>query len=66
MKRVYVAKYLDLTELTIAMALFVTGVASAAETGRPIPLRLAYSAITFNQAIPWISYEAGHFKKIRA
>ena len=26
-------------------------------------LRLAYSAITVNQAIPWISYEAGHFKK---
>jgi ABC-type nitrate/sulfonate/bicarbonate transport system substrate-binding protein len=63
MKRVYVAKYLNLTELTIAMALFVTGVASAAEIGKPIPLRLAYSAITVNQAIPWISYEAGHFKK---
>jgi ABC-type nitrate/sulfonate/bicarbonate transport system substrate-binding protein len=63
MKRVYVAKYLNLTELTIAMALFVTGVANAAEIGKPIPLRLAYSAITVNQAIPWISYEAGHFKK---
>jgi ABC-type nitrate/sulfonate/bicarbonate transport system substrate-binding protein len=63
MKRLYVVKYLNLTELTIAMALFVTGVASAAEIGKPIPLRLAYSAITVNQAIPWISYEAGHFKK---
>ena len=27
------------------------------------PLRLAYSAITVNQAIPWIAYDAGHFKK---
>ena len=28
-----------------------------------IPLRLAYSAITVNQAIPWISLEAGLFQK---
>ena len=34
-----------------------------AEITKPTPLRLAYSAITVNQAIPWISYEAGHFKK---
>ncbi len=27
------------------------------------PLRGAYSAITVNQAIPWIAYEAGLFKK---
>ena len=25
--------------------------------------RLAYSAITVNQAIPWIAHDAGHFKK---
>jgi len=35
----------------------------AADSARPTPLRLAYSAITVNQAIPWISVEAGHFKK---
>ncbi len=28
-----------------------------------VPLRVAYSAITVNQAIPWISYEAGLFRK---
>lgn len=27
------------------------------------PLRLAYSAITVNQAIPWISHDAGLFRK---
>ena len=37
--------------------------ATAAETGKLTPLRLAYSAITVNQAIPWIAYDAGHFKK---
>ena len=35
----------------------------AGESPRPAHLRLAYSAITVNQAIPWISLEAGHFKK---
>jgi NitT/TauT family transport system substrate-binding protein len=40
-----------------------TGIGSAAESARLTPLRLAYSAITVNQAIPWISLEAGHFKK---
>ncbi len=35
----------------------------AADPIRPTPLRLAYSAMTVNQAIPWISVEAGHFKK---
>src|SRR5262245_62053035 len=63
MKKVYAAKYFDLAALTIAMTLFVTGVGNTAETTKPTPLRLAYSAITVNQAIPWISYEAGHFKK---
>ena len=36
---------------------------SSAETTKGNSLRLAYSAITVNQAIPWISYEAGHFKR---
>ena len=36
---------------------------SSAETTKSNSLRLAYSAITVNQAIPWISYEAGHFRK---
>ncbi len=35
----------------------------SADSFRPVPLRLAYSAMTVNQAIPWISVEAGHFKK---
>jgi NitT/TauT family transport system substrate-binding protein len=35
----------------------------SADSARATPLRLAYSAITVNQAIPWISVEAGHFKK---
>jgi NitT/TauT family transport system substrate-binding protein len=42
---------------------FITGAASAADAPKAIPLRLAYSAITVNQAIPWISHDAGLFKK---
>jgi len=37
--------------------------AAAAESGKTVPLRVAYSAITVNQAIPWIALDAGHFKK---
>jgi len=37
--------------------------AGAAETTKLTPLRLAYSAISVNQAIPWIALEAGHFRK---
>jgi ABC-type nitrate/sulfonate/bicarbonate transport system substrate-binding protein len=37
--------------------------ADAAESGKTAPLRVAYSAITVNQAIPWIALDAGHFKK---
>src|SRR5262249_37670455 len=51
---------------TLAVVAFIgllAGTGSSAETTKPTPLRLAYSAITVNQAIPWISYEAGHFKK---
>ena len=48
--------------VTLAAGL-LTGMGNAAEITKPTPLRLAYSAITVNQAIPWISYEAGHFKK---
>ena len=44
------------------LALSITS-GGAAETGKSVPLRLAYSAITVNQAIPWISFEAGHFKR---
>ena len=52
--------------VTLAATGFIgllAGTGDTAETGKPTPLRLAYSAITVNQAIPWISYEAGHFKK---
>jgi ABC-type nitrate/sulfonate/bicarbonate transport system substrate-binding protein len=40
-----------------------TRFADAAESGKAAPLRVAYSAITVNQAIPWIALDAGHFKK---
>ena len=40
-----------------------TVIGSAAESAKFIQLRLAYSALTVNQAIPWISLETGHFKK---
>jgi NitT/TauT family transport system substrate-binding protein len=42
---------------------FVAAPAHAGESGKPTHLRLAYSAITVNQAIPWIAHDAGHFKK---
>lgn len=44
-------------------AVVVCGTGGAADSGKPAALRLAYSAITVNQAIPWISLEAGHFRK---
>src|SRR5262245_48249350 len=51
---------------TLAALAFIgllVGTGSSAETTKPALLRLVYSVITVNQAIPWISYEAGHFKK---
>src|SRR5437762_7172266 len=53
----------------LAVALVVVAITAfpvnlvAVESGKATPLRLAYSAITVNQAIPWIAYDAGHFKK---
>jgi NitT/TauT family transport system substrate-binding protein len=44
-------------------ALWMEATGAASEITKLTPLRLAYSAITVNQAIPWVSYEAGHFKK---
>jgi NitT/TauT family transport system substrate-binding protein len=61
MKRTYTVMRFNIA-VTLAIGL-LAGMGSAAETTKPTPLRLAYSAITVNQAIPWISYEAGHFKK---
>lgn len=52
--------------VAVAVAAFVgsfIGIGTAAETTKPMSLRLAYSAISVNQAIPWISHEANHFKK---
>jgi NitT/TauT family transport system substrate-binding protein len=49
--------------LVAAFIQITTGIGGAADSGKLTPLRLAYSAITVNQAIPWISLEAGHFKK---
>jgi len=49
--------------LVAALILILGSHGQAADSARGIPLRLAYSAITVNQAIPWISVEAGHFKK---
>jgi ABC-type nitrate/sulfonate/bicarbonate transport system substrate-binding protein len=51
----------------VAYILVVIGskppIAVAAEQAKPTPLRVAYSAITVNQAIPWISHDAGHFRR---
>ncbi len=48
----------------IASAFFLAPcLTGAAESAKLTPLRLAYSAISVNQAIPWIAVEAGHFKK---
>ena len=44
-------------------AALASALSDAAETSRTAPLRVAYSAITVNQAIPWIAHDAGHFKK---
>src|SRR5207245_6902439 len=64
MKRVFYFLHSPALALATAAFLTVTGrTGTAAETMKATPLRLAYSAITVNQAIPWISYEAGHFKK---
>ena len=48
---------------SISMVSVLAQSAGAAESGKSAPLRVAYSAITVNQAIPWIAYDAGHFKK---
>src|SRR5258706_925584 len=47
----------------LAPLLFTDFPAHAAEQSKLTPLRLAYSAITVNQAIPWIALDAGHFRK---
>ncbi len=39
------------------------GNAATEPTKAAVSLRLAYSAITVNQAIPWISHDAGLFRK---
>ncbi|MBI4524553.1 MAG: NrtA/SsuA/CpmA family ABC transporter substrate-binding protein [Deltaproteobacteria bacterium] len=63
--------------ITVAVAALISGVAGKARgstlqkeepaktvpSKELVPLRLAYSAITVNQAIPWISHEAGLFRK---
>ena len=52
------------TGLSITMVIFVlSAYCDAAQPAKPASLRLAYSAITVNQAIPWISLEAGHFQR---
>src|SRR6185295_5452498 len=49
---------------SISMILAVTaGRSAAAESAKLPSLRVAYSAITVNQAIPWIAHDAGLFKK---
>ena len=47
----------------VVLILTLGGDGLSADSARPATLRLAYSAMTVNQAIPWISVEAGHFKK---
>ena len=67
MKRSILAGFDIVARLLLLMAIIalVAKSATAAETGKATPLRLAYSAITVNQAIPWIAYDAGHFKRTR-
>ena len=48
---------------SMAIVSMLAHAAVAADSGKSIPLRVAYSAITVNQAIPWIALDAGHFKK---
>lgn len=58
------AKSRPLAVALLASALLLRAeLASAAETAKLTPLRLAYSAISVNQAIPWIALEAGHFRR---
>src|SRR5690348_16921549 len=66
----YTMKTLSKLFLALAMAVstacmltFSVDWSTAAESGKNPPLRLAYSAITVNQAIPWIAHDAGLFKK---
>ena len=56
-------QYLCSLTAGLAVIFFTSLPAYAAEIAKPAPLRLAYSAITVNQAIPWIAHDAGHFKK---
>ncbi len=49
--------------LLVSALLLRVELAGAAETAKLTPLRLAYSAISVNQAIPWIALEAGHFRR---
>lgn len=65
MKRAYATMTGVNIVLAISLTLFLGWGAAMTEAAESklAPLRLAYSAITVNQAIPWISYEAGHFRK---
>ena len=65
MKNLWGNGYTRAAVLGSALALILTlgDDGLSADSVRPTPLRLAYSAMTVNQAIPWISVEAGHFKK---
>src|SRR5262249_23963306 len=65
MQIIYLLIRFDIATTLAAVAFIglLAGTGNTAQTGKPTPLPLPYSAITVNQAIPWISYEAGHFKK---
>ena len=66
MTKTYAMTRFNISLVMVSVAAFVAslaGMAAGAETTKPTPLRVAYSAISVNQAIPWISYEVGHFKK---
>ena len=56
-------RHTAITLLVSLIAMLAGSTAIAAESQKSTPLRVAYSAITVNQAIPWIAYDAGHFKK---
>ena len=55
--------FLSLAFALIAFVGSTPRLAIAADSAKATPLRVAYSAITVNQAIPWIALDAGHFKK---
>lgn len=60
--RVYHVVAVSLSVVALIAGLNGTGSGATSQEGL-IPLRVAYSAITVNQAIPWIALDGGLFRK---